>query len=101
MGLGAVGSLAGGTPVVASRVGGLSTILRDGDNGALIPWRHPRLFADKIRPILNDAGLRRRLSRNGLATARRYSWGGVAERTADVYDAVLHRSAVGRASGVE
>ena len=53
-GLVAVESMACGTPVVASRVGGLATIVRDGENGALVPWRDPRLFADRIRPILTD-----------------------------------------------
>ena len=100
-GLVAVESLACGTPVVASRVGGLPTIIRDGENGLLVPWRHPRLFADKIRAILTDAPLRRRLRRNGLTTARTFGWAAVAERTIDVYDAVLRRPAVGRASSAE
>jgi D-inositol-3-phosphate glycosyltransferase len=100
-GLVAVESLACGTPVVASRVGGLPTIVRDGDNGFLIPWRHPRLFADKIRAILGDASLRRRLRRNGLVTAGQFGWAAVAERTLDVYDGVLRSPAVGRALSAE
>ena len=85
-GLVAVESLACGTPVVASRVGGLATIVRDGENGALIPWRDPRLFADSIRAILTDDALSARLRRGALETARTYSWDGVAERTLAVYD---------------
>jgi D-inositol-3-phosphate glycosyltransferase len=100
-GLVAVESLACGTPVVASRVGGLPTVIRDGDNGLLVPWRHPRLFADKIRQVLTDPALARRLSRNGLETARQYGWATVAERTVDVYDSILRRAAVGQASSAE
>ncbi len=100
-GLVAVESMACGTPVVASRVGGLPTIIRDGDNGLLVPWRHPKLFADKIRLVLSDPGLRRRLSRNGLDTARQYGWAAVAERTIGVYDEVLSPAAVGHASSAE
>ncbi len=100
-GLVAVESLACGTPVVASRVGGLTTIVRDGANGALVPWRNPRLFADKIRPILRDEGLRRALGRGGLETASRYGWSRVAERTLDIYDAVLSRRLAARASIAE
>jgi D-inositol-3-phosphate glycosyltransferase len=88
-GLVAVESLACGTPVVASRVGGLATILRDGENGALVPWRDPRLFADRIRAILTDDALAARLRRGALETARTYSWDGVAERTLTVYDDLL------------
>src|SRR6266852_3822028 len=38
-GLVAVESLACGTPLVATRVGGLSSIVRDGETGLLVPWR--------------------------------------------------------------
>jgi D-inositol-3-phosphate glycosyltransferase len=75
--------------VVASRVGGHATIVRDGENGALIPWRDPRLFADRIRAILTDDALAGRLRRGALETARTYSWDGVAERTLSVYDDLL------------
>ena len=97
----AVESLACGTPVVASRVGGLTTIVREGNNGFLVPWRNPRLFADKIRAILADAQLRDTLGQGGIATARRYGWSAIAGRTLDVYDAVLARRASARASSAE
>lgn len=92
-GLVAVESLACGTPVVASRVGGLATIVKDGENGALVPWRDPLLFADRIRPILAEPVLAARLRRGALETARHYSWDGVAARTLDVYDGLLRRPA--------
>jgi len=90
-GLVAVESMACGTPVVASRVGGLATIVRDGENGALVPWRDPRLFADRIRPILMDQHHATTLRRGALTTAAGYSWDAVAERTASVYDSLLAR----------
>jgi len=99
-GLVAVESMACGTPVVASRVGGLATIVRDGENGALIPWRDPRLFADRIRPILTDPRLATSLRRGALETAAQYSWDGVAERTISVYDSLLARG-VGRLGSAE
>jgi D-inositol-3-phosphate glycosyltransferase len=83
--------MACGTPVVASRVGGLATIVRDGENGALVPWRDPRLFADRIRPILTDPSRAATLRRGALETAAQYSWDAVAERTLAVYDGLLSR----------
>lgn len=99
-GLVAVESMACGTPVVASRVGGLVTIVRDGENGALVPWRDPRLFADRIRPILVDAQYAATLRKGALETAEQFSWSAVAERTLAVYDSLLSRG-VGRVGSAE
>ena len=99
-GLVAVESLACGTPVVASRVGGLATIVHDGENGALVPWRDPRLFADRIRPILTDAAHAARLRRGALDTAEQFSWSAVAQRTLGIYDTLLARG-VGRVGSAE
>ncbi|MCC6174635.1 MAG: glycosyltransferase [Chloroflexi bacterium] len=92
-GLVAVESLACGTPVVASRVGGLATIVRDGENGALVPWRDPHLFADRIGSILSNPALTGRLRRGAVATARQYGWASAAERTLNVYERVLGQPA--------
>ena len=99
-GLVAVESMACGTPVVASRVGGLATIVRDGENGALVPWRDPQLFADRIRPILTDRQYAATLGRGALETAHTYSWDAVAERTVAVYDSLLAPE-VGRLGSAE
>jgi D-inositol-3-phosphate glycosyltransferase len=90
-GLVAVESMACGTPVVASRVGGLATVVRDGENGALVPWRDPLLFADRIRGILTDPDLAGMMREEALKTAHQYSWDTAAERTAAVYDGLLTR----------
>lgn len=90
-GLVAVESMACGTPVVASRVGGLATVVRDDENGALVPWRDPHLFADRIRAILTDTELAATLRAGALETAHQYSWDAVAERTIAVYDSLLTR----------
>lgn len=84
-GLVAVESLACGTPVVASQVGGLRSIVEDGRNGFLIPWRHPNLFADRLEQLLADPSLADRLGRAGLRTAQRFSWGAAADRLLALY----------------
>jgi glycosyltransferase involved in cell wall biosynthesis len=49
-----VEALAVGTPVVATAVGGVPEIVRDGENGVLVPPADPDAFADGIRRALAD-----------------------------------------------
>lgn len=51
-------AMAAGTPVVASGVGGIPEIVRDGQDGFLVPPDNPQALADKLRLILSDPALR-------------------------------------------
>ena len=67
-GLAALESMACGTPVVASRVGGLSTIVQHGRTGYLKSWRCPESFANSLEMIMSNRGLQDSM---GLAARRR------------------------------
>lgn len=58
-----------GKPVVASDVGGISEIVRDGENGFLVE-NSTEAFVEKISLILNDDQLCRRMSERSLAIFR-------------------------------
>ncbi len=84
-GLAALESMACGTPVVASRVGGLSTIVEHGRTGYLKSWRCPEAFAHSLEMILSNRSLRDSM---GLAARRRaetLSWDQVAARLLELY----------------
>ncbi len=55
-------ALAVGSPVIATAVGGVPEVIRDGENGLLVPARDPRALADAIRRFFADDALRARLS---------------------------------------
>ena len=57
-------SLAVGTPVVATRVGGIPEIIRDGVDGLLVPPDDPTALANAIATVLRAPGLRDRMSAN-------------------------------------
>jgi D-inositol-3-phosphate glycosyltransferase len=88
-GLVAVEAMACGTPVVASRVGGLVSTVTDGVNGYLIPWRCPEPFAEKLEVLLNNPELRANFGRAARKSVERFAWRRVALQVADVYDAAL------------
>ena len=84
-GLVAAEAQATGTPVLAAAVGGLTTVVRDGHSGLLIEGHEPRDWAAALRRVVEDAGLRERLSAGALEQARHFAWERTAERTLEVY----------------
>ena len=56
-----VEALSVGTPVIATRVGGVPEIVEDGVNGLLVPPGDPDALADAIRRFFSDDQLRARL----------------------------------------
>jgi D-inositol-3-phosphate glycosyltransferase len=97
-GMVALEAMACGSPVIASRVGGLPTTVRDGVTGFLVPDGDPVVLADRIGRLLADEGLRWRLGREAVRAAARYRWPCVAEAicreyTAFIPDAEAHLAA--------
>jgi glycosyltransferase involved in cell wall biosynthesis len=86
-------ALATGLPVVATSVGGLPEVLRDGENALLVPPESPEALAGAVARALGAPALRDRLSRGGRELADRHSWTSIAERTEALYRAVLDRHA--------
>ena len=78
--------LAMGRAVVASRVGVVPEVLRDGESALLVPAGEPRPLADAMERLLADAELRARLGRAAAALcAATLSGARVAERLARLY----------------
>ncbi len=88
-GLVALEAMACGTPVVASRVGGLPYVVRDGETGLLVADNDPAALAEGIKRVLDEPGLRERLGARARTVAQDYSWQKVADETVRLYDQVL------------
>ena len=84
LGLAAVEALACGTPVIASAVGGLREVVRDGENGLLIPPADPAALAQALARLA-DERLRRRLGRAGPASVAHHDVGAAARQMAEVW----------------
>lgn len=78
-----------GVPVVASRVGGIPEVIRDGYNGLLVEPDQPLLLAQAIARVIRDGVLARSLRNAALKEGARYSWERVAQELVAVYDNVL------------
>lgn len=84
-GLAPLEAMACGTPAVVSRVGGLKTFIRSGENGYLVPWRCPESFAQRFDTLLANPELRDAMGRAARARALSMGWGAVAERMLGYY----------------
>lgn len=84
-GMVALEAMACGTPVVASDVGGLSFVVRNGETGFLVPDRDPKALAECLNNLLRDPALRARLGRRGIQVAREYAWSRIADRIESLY----------------
>ena len=84
-GLVAIESMACGTPVVASRAGGLAYTVEDGRNGLLVPYGDAPALTAALDRALRDDTLRRKMGFGAFATAQEYSWADVATRVLALY----------------
>jgi len=73
-GMVALEAMATGTPVIASEVGGLAFLIRDGENGFHVPSRDPEALAERIYELLINPGCRDRLGRQARQYAQGYAW---------------------------
>lgn len=88
-GLVALEAAACGTPVVASAVGGLTTLVDHGRTGYLVESSDPAAFADCARRIVEEPLLAERQSTAAVLRARRYTWRQTAARLREIHDELL------------
>lgn len=83
-------AMALGKPVVAHAVGGIPDVVRDGQEGLLVPPHHPQQMMQALARLLGDAALRAQMGANALSRVRsHYS----AEALARAYEK-LYRDAM-------
>lgn len=81
---------AAGTPVIATRVGGIPGFTADGDNILLTEDNDETMLAQKLEQLAANSDLRKKLSENGFAeVSANYDWGIIAQRVVKIYEEVL------------
>jgi D-inositol-3-phosphate glycosyltransferase len=92
-GMVALEAMACGTPVIASRVGGLAYLVREGETGFFVPAQDPEALAEKLRLIFVDHDLRAQLGEQAVVYAHDFSWELITDQIVDVYKKILNNRA--------
>ena len=82
-------AMACGVPIVASKIGGVPDVVKDGENGLLAPPKDSDALADAIIYLLENDEVREKMGKSGREKVKDYSWGRIAEETERVYKRVI------------
>jgi glycosyltransferase involved in cell wall biosynthesis len=86
LGLTALEAMSSGTPVVASRIGGLAEVVVDGETGFLVEPGDVETLEDRLALLLSDRHLATRLGANARdLVMERFTWRACAERCLAAY----------------
>jgi glycosyltransferase involved in cell wall biosynthesis len=90
----ALEALASGRPLIASIVGGIPEVVRDGENGLLVPQKDPAALAAAIERLRAEPELRQRLSRKARGYALdQLSWDATIDALEQTFErAIAHGS---------
>jgi N,N'-diacetylbacillosaminyl-diphospho-undecaprenol alpha-1,3-N-acetylgalactosaminyltransferase len=84
-----------GLPIVTTDVAGCRDVVKDGDNGFLIPVRDGAALADALVRLLRDSELRKRMGARGRKRAvSEFDVGSVVSATLAIYQEI-HAKAFG------
>ncbi|HCM38232.1 TPA: hypothetical protein DIS61_06290 [Patescibacteria group bacterium] len=93
LGLVILEAMAAKTPVIASRSGGITSLVKDGYNGYLVRARNAQEIAEKVNTLLANDELRRKMGeRSYQVVSQKYTWEKLAERFERIYDKYAYTS---------
>lgn len=89
-GMTAIEALACGSSVIASRVGGLKTTVKENHVGALFDARDPTQLAEKIKILLDQPAMNAEFRKNARPyVEENFSWKSISNTVAEVYQGLL------------
>lgn len=86
LGLVILEAMAAGTPVICTRKGGITSIIKDGYNGFLVRARNSQQIAEKVNQLLADEELRLKMAQRARQTIEeKFTWEEIANKFENIY----------------
>jgi glycosyltransferase involved in cell wall biosynthesis len=81
-----VEAMASGTPVVATRSGGIPEAVVDGVTGLFVPFRNPQAIADALRRLAGEPQTAQRMGAQGRRQAvERFDWSRLTDQLVAIF----------------
>lgn len=77
-------ALAAGLPVITTSIGGNAEVIRNGENGLMVPYNDKKAWLGAVRTLLSDENLRQKFIQNGRKTLEKFKWEKLVEKTVEV-----------------
>ena len=91
-GMVALESMACGTPVIASQVGGLAYLINDGKTGFHVPDQDANALSDRLSEVLFNDNLLEDVGAQASIYAKDYSWEKITPQIVAVYQEVINKT---------
>jgi D-inositol-3-phosphate glycosyltransferase len=88
-GMVALEAMACGIPVVASQVGGLAYLVKDGVTGYVVPDGDVEALSDCLMALLTNPEMRQQMAKQAAEDALNYTWEKISSRVLDLYENTL------------
>jgi D-inositol-3-phosphate glycosyltransferase len=83
-------SMACGTPVIGSKVGGIKFTVEEGKTGLLVPPHNPSALAESIESLITDEKLLASMHHNAIKRVNKYfTWKSVAVSCHHLYESII------------
>lgn len=83
-------AMASGVPIIGTPVGGIPDFLIDRETGLFCQVRNPQSIAEKVKEIMTDEQLKRKIIENGIKLVReKYNWHNIAFKMKMVYKKLI------------
>jgi D-inositol-3-phosphate glycosyltransferase len=90
-GMVALESMACGTPVIASQIGGLAYLVQDGVTGFTVRGRDVKALAKRLTQLIYDPELRQKMGEQAAVYAKSFAWEIITTKIKGLYEEVLNQ----------